>query len=326
MKSFGRPALAAIIIGATVSGCRAPATPIDPGSRRGEEIRAAGRLFSVGTRVVLWNDPGGYDAYSRRCRFDPSRAAPRDAPDRLARFGSQRGSLPADVALRVKEQGWSIEDLRRVVSQVVVHFDACGTSRRCFEVLHDIRGLSCHFLLDLDGTIYQTLDLKERAWHASQANERSIGIEIANVGAYADAGPLARWFTRDANGSRMIVPPADRGELPADFVARPSRATPARGRVQGKDLIQYDFTEEQYVALGKLLAALCAIFPRIEPEAPRGDDGRILDRAFASDDELHAFHGIIGHWHVTTDKVDPGPAFDWERVITAARGEATSAE
>ena len=39
-------------------------------------------------------------------------------------------------------------------------------------------------MLDLDGTIYQTLDLKEGAWHATVANGRSIGIEIANIGAY----------------------------------------------------------------------------------------------------------------------------------------------
>jgi N-acetyl-anhydromuramyl-L-alanine amidase AmpD len=37
-------------------------------------------------------------------------------------------------------------------------------------------------MLDLDGTIYQTLDLKERASHATIANSRSIGIEIANMG------------------------------------------------------------------------------------------------------------------------------------------------
>jgi len=38
---------------------------------------------------------------------------------------------------------------------------------QCFKVLHDHRDLSVHFMLDLDGTIYQTLDLKERAWHAT---------------------------------------------------------------------------------------------------------------------------------------------------------------
>ena len=48
--------------------------------------------------------------------------------------------------------------LQQVVDQFVIHFDVCGTSRRCFEVLQDKRGLSVHFMLDIDGTIYQTLD------------------------------------------------------------------------------------------------------------------------------------------------------------------------
>ena len=67
------------------------------------------------------------------------------------------------------------------------------------------------------------------------------------------------------------------------------------------------------------LAALVEIFPRVRADAPRGEDGKILDRAFASDDELFAFEGILGHHHVTTRKVDPGPALDWERVLGAVR-------
>ncbi len=86
--------------------------------------------------------------------------------------------------------------LQKVVDQFVIHYDARGTSRGCFEVLHDIRGSSVHFMLDLDGTLYQTLDVKEGAWHATVANGRSIGIEIANIGAYPPGAPspLDRWY------------------------------------------------------------------------------------------------------------------------------------
>src|SRR6185503_14558055 len=77
-----------------------------------------------------------------------------------------------------------LERLREVVDQFVLHYDVAGTSGRCFQVLQDARGLSVHFLLDVDGTIYQTLDLRDEAWHATKANPRSIGIEIANLGAY----------------------------------------------------------------------------------------------------------------------------------------------
>ena len=99
--------------------------------------------------------------------------------------------------------------LRKVVDQFVIHFDARGTSKRCFEVLQDVRGLSVHFMLDLDGTIYQTLDLKEQAWHATIANGRSIGVEIANVGAYSPSSPspLGQWYRSEAGERTTIVFP-----------------------------------------------------------------------------------------------------------------------
>ncbi len=62
--------------------------------------------------------------------------------------------------------------LRQKVDQFVLHFDVCGTSAQCFYVLHDRRGLSVHFMLDVDGTIYQTLDVKERAWQATKSNDQ----------------------------------------------------------------------------------------------------------------------------------------------------------
>ena len=71
-------------------------------------------------------------------------------------------------------------------------------------------------MLDLDGTIYQTLDLKERAWHATTSNSRSVGIEIANIGAYP---PTAK--TPLPNG--MPKTPTARPASPS----RPNRATAA---------------------------------------------------------------------------------------------------
>jgi N-acetyl-anhydromuramyl-L-alanine amidase AmpD len=95
-----------------------------------------------------------------------------------------------------------------------------------------------------------------------------------------------------------------------------------RGPIQGRLRTQWDFTAEQYEALARLAAGLARLFPRIEIEAPRGPDGRVLDRAFAGPEESARFCGIVGHYHLTTEKSDPGPAFDWERVIEAARRHA----
>src|SRR5205823_13786697 len=123
-----------------------------------------------------------------------------------------------------------VELCQQKIDQLVYHYDQCGTSRQCFRVLHDLRGLSCHFLLDLDGTIYQTLDVKERAWHATTSNDRSVGIEIANVGAYRpnDTKRLDEWYLyhKEEPGKMRIV--LSEGAKPEwlrapGFVARPAR-------------------------------------------------------------------------------------------------------
>src|SRR3954469_13901706 len=37
--------------------------------RQGDEIMVAGQLYHTGAPVVLWTDPGGYDAYRTERRF-----------------------------------------------------------------------------------------------------------------------------------------------------------------------------------------------------------------------------------------------------------------
>lgn len=285
--------------------------------RTGDEISVCGYLFHTETRVILWNDPGGYDAYRPHRRFDPSEVAPRDQPHRIARYGSFRGGLPDDIATRVAQKGWALQDLRRVVDRIVVHFDACGTSERCFEVLHDIRGLSAHFLIDLDGTIYQTLDVKERAWHAAELNDRSIGIEIANIGAYTDRATLDEWYSEDERGLR-VNPEKIAGSFPSKFEARPVSSSYHAGTVNGRAVVQADFTEAQYRALEKLVVALCKVLPAIPPTIPRDTRGRVPTSVIdLGGGGVGSDAGVIGHQHSSAQKVDPGPAFDWDRIERA---------
>ena len=300
-------------------GCGTAPRPGDVLRRQGDEISIAGQLVHTGTRVVLWNDPGGYDAYRAHRHFEPEERGPSGQPERVQRYGSFRRGLPEGLETRVREEGWTLDAARSAIRQVVIHFDACGTSRQCFRVLHDIRGLSSHFLLDLDGTVYQTLDLKERAWHAAQANDRSVGIEIAHIGAYADRQRLDAWYAEDGEGLRVTLPEEfGDGGLPENFVARPARSELQRGVIQGRELAQYDFTEEQYIALEKLLVALCRALPGILPRFPRDADGQVVREVLGTGGEAAVgFDGIIGHYHVSSAKVDPGPAFDWERIQRA---------
>lgn len=321
--------LAATLAVAGVTGCQTAPRPGTLASRKGDEVVVAGQFVHTGTRVVTWLDPGGYDAYRVERRFSPldqadwekSKAAVKDltTPNR---YNSRRDGLSAAELERVRGGGWDLPTLRRVVDQFVLHYDVCGTSRQCFQVLHDLRGLSVHFLLDLDGTIYQTLDVKERAWHATTSNSRSVGIEIANLGAYRpdEKNPFAEWYTNDTHGTRITVPArfGDGGIRTRNFIGRPARPDLVRGVVQGQELIQYDFTPQQYAALVRLTAALCQVLPKIRCDYPRDAAGRLITRKLP-DDTLRRYQGVLGHFHVQTNKADPGPAFQWDDVIRRAR-------
>jgi N-acetyl-anhydromuramyl-L-alanine amidase AmpD len=362
---------------------QSPGTPLP---RAGDEIVVAGQYFHTGAPVVLWTDPGGYDAYRTERRFAPYEKSSYEAtrreieeakrkkekidfdiesPNRYNLRYTPPTSQPAtrmsatqaaaattmpykttqpasqvtprarlltgpnfilspEKLEQVRGGGWELDDLRNRVDQFVYHYDVAGTSRTCFKVLHDMRGLSVHFMLDVDGTIYQTLDLKERAWHATTSNTRSIGIEIANMGAYPNRGanPLAEWYSKDpATGHTYLHIPSrfgDGGIRDKSVVLKPIRDDIVTGQVQGKTYHQYDLTPQQYDSLIKLTATLCTVFPKINCDYPKDKDGHLIPQKL-DDQDLATYHGLLGHYHVQLDKQDPGPAFQWDKVVDGAR-------
>jgi N-acetylmuramoyl-L-alanine amidase len=324
------PALPALL-----PACTTAPRPGSEHPRTGDEILVAGRLFHTGTPVVLWLDEPNYDAYSTNKRFAPT--------DQTAWSKDQGPDSPASPASpnrystrTMPGDPNNLADLKRHIDQFVMHYDAAGSSRQCFKILHDIRGLSSHFLLDTDGTIYQTLDLKERAWHATIANDRSIGIEIANIGAYPigdgsarvttpmiESSPLADFYARDKLGYHLTLPAwlGDQDTRTTAFFAgypRPARPLPITGTIQGQRLTQFDLTDAQYDSLIKLTATLCTIFPKLRCDHPRDADGNLLTGALTPA-AFTSYRGLLGHYHIQSNKIDPGPAFDWDRVIDGAR-------
>ncbi len=331
LKKLVAPLAASSLAAAVLlTGCATPPRIGSVAPRTGDEIVAAGKYIHTGTPVVLWTDPGGYDAYRVERRFSPldesdwktSNEKVRDL-DMPNRYNMRKSGLTPEEIERVRGGGWDLPTLQSNVDQFVIHFDVCGTSRQCFKVLHDLRCLSVHFMLDLDGTIYQTLDLKERAWHATTSNSRSIGIEIANMGAYSSPtnSRLAEWYKKEADGEVRITIPeqfGDGGIRTPNFVGHPARNEPVNGVIQGKDLWQYDFTPQQYRALTHLVAALCATFPKIKCDYPRDAEGKLITRKLDAP-ELEKYEGVLGHYHIQLNKTDPGPALDWDKVIGGAR-------
>jgi N-acetylmuramoyl-L-alanine amidase len=245
----------------------------------------AGQPVDVGRMVVLWNDEQGFNGYDRRCIDQSGGCCDED----WERYGTRKGLA-----------GRTMADLQGVVSQFVLHFDGCVNSRSCFKSMHNrVRpgggcGLSAHFMIDSDGTIYQTLDLAERAYHAEQENSISVGVEICNRGRYQ---------------------PSEMDRLPAEYRTRPHHPVV----INGASYDAYDFRPEQYESLASLSRALLRIFPKMKPVIPERAGQPLLETLAQPLD----FPGIVGHLHVDLQrqKWDPG-ALDWNRLTRALRGFA----
>lgn len=341
--------------------------------RFGDEIVVAGHLYRIGTPVVTWMDPGGYDAYSTARHFVPYDRADFEStmreydakyvgderekhvhsPNRFnVRYAdvttraTTRASTQPDATTQAffervypdattrpftpeqfkwaRNDSWSLQDLQAKVDQFVLHYDVAGISSECFKTLQDDRGLSVQFMLDIDGTLYQTLDLKERAWQATKANDRSIGIEIANIGSYSAAettAPLQQWYKKDAGGKTYIAVPERLGGVNATRIPgiyRPMRNDVVVGQIRGVTQRMYDLTPQQYDTLIKLTAALGDIFPQIKLVAPRDADGNVIMRTL-TDAEYDGYKGVMGHYHVQGNKSDPGVALQWDYLLGNAR-------
>ncbi|HLK90238.1 MAG TPA: N-acetylmuramoyl-L-alanine amidase [Polyangia bacterium] len=276
-RNVAAAAVAALVL------ARSAAVAEETPTAAGTSIIVAGQPFQVGRPVVLWRDPQGFDAYQTRCIDQTGGCCDGESK----RYGTRKGV----------EKG-SLDELQTGISQLVLHFDGCVNSRSCFKSMHNRPrpsgngcGLSAHFMIDADGTIYQTLDLVERAFHAEIANSDSIGVEICNRGR------------------------VDRSEwpkLPADYRTRVTREV----TINGDQHEAYEFRPEQYESIIALTRTLLRVFPKIKPIIPEGPDGKpIMDTL---SDPL-SFAGIMGHLHIERKKWDPG-ALDWSRILRALNG------
>src|SRR6185312_15841684 len=123
------------------------------------------------------------------------------------------------------------------------------------------------------------------------------------------------WYRREANGPTALQLPA---AAPIRYTGGPIRPDVVRGVIQGKALEQYDFTPEQYAALARLTAALCRALPRIACDYPHDSTGRLITKKLP-DAAIERFHGVLGHYHLQENKVDPGPALQWRKFIGEAQ-------
>ncbi len=83
--------------------------------------------------------------------------------------------------------------------------------------------VSAHFVIDQDGVVYQLLDIRDTAWHASAVNSHSIGIEhaaiphtlMATEEQYKSSAELVAWLCV------YMKIPCDRKHIKGHFEASP---------------------------------------------------------------------------------------------------------
>ena len=245
-------------------------------------IVVCGEKFNIGVRVVLWSEPGGLNAYNTAVVKTQDRKTGKITVVKGKRYRSRLalGGTP------------KLGKLQGIVKQFALHHSGLYRSRDTYDTLQG-RGLSVHFILDDDGTLYQTLDVCERAFHIGGNNSISVGIEIdsrAAAGRFPDAYDEAHQRAHRVGPRRVKI-----------------------DTIHGQRMKGFEYADAQYATLVKLTRSLLEIFPLIKPDFPRNATGDIVKTTLANP---KGHQGIICHYHVTDTKIDP-ISFDYDRFLAA---------
>ena len=167
----------------------------------------------------------------------------------------------------------------RQPSMFVNHWDVCLSAESCASVLNR-RGISVHFCLDNDGTIYQMLDTQHGGWHCSKyhGNKKSIGIEISNAyyPKYQD------WYVRNGFGERPMQEDAI---------------------VHGRELDPFLWFYPVQIDALKALWKAVHLGLGIPLEYPQRTDGTLCETTHKGCDD-GSFEGFCNHYNFVKTKID----------------------
>jgi len=248
-------------------------------------IVACGQKFDIGTRVVLWdeiNGLNGYDTSEHVTEYEDRKTGKTQRIVVKGKRYSKRNKL-----LTIKK----LPQLQKKITQFFLHHSGLYHARDTFNVLHNQRRLSVHFILDDNGVLYQTLDLKEKAWHGGGNNPMSVGIEIDSR---AHAGKRPDAYDKAHQKKYKVGPREIR-----------------RDKVQGMWINGFEYNDAQYATLIRLGIALVEVFPNIKLDFPRAKNGLIAQSVLA---KPKAYKGIICHYNSNKGKIDP-ISFDHYRFL-----------
>jgi len=168
---------------------------------------------------------------------------------------------------------------KRKINMFVNHWDVCLNSTSCAKVLNK-RGISVHFCIDNDGTIFQLIDTNHAAWHAGSKkwNHSSVGVEITN-GYYTK---YQSWYENKGFGERPIL---------ENEWCHGNKMKPFLG-----------FYDVQLEAL-KALWAACHEGMGIPYKCPTDRSGN-TSTSVSTAAAANRFKGFVSHYHLTRRKID----------------------
>ena len=180
--------------------------------------------------------------------------------------------------LRLPDKNYRKHKAVRKPTMFVAHWDVCLSSKSCFKILEK-RGLSVHFLIDNDGTIYQIMDCNDIGWHAGnrKVNNKSIGVEISN----AYYPKYQAIYRRKGFGERPVM---------EEVV------------VHGKELKPFmGFYPVQIKAFKALAEALNKAYdiPLVAPM----ENNKLIETTYSKVQDA-TFKGVVSHYHITERKID----------------------
>jgi len=184
-----------------------------------------------------------------------------------------------------KEHGMTFEGKERTVRRtkkidlVIWHWTGGENSARTTYNTLIRRRLGVSFCIDVDGVVWQYLDpVKHDPYDVGGSmGRRGISIEVANYGFVL----------------RNKKPPKKGRGRPTD-----------KERIHGVRLNVARFWPEQVSAIAALTKSLC-VGLGIPLRFPRESDGSLALRELTRKEKRN-FTGIIGHFHKTKQKYDPG--------------------
>lgn len=199
--------------------------------------------------------------------------------------------MSRDLSLALKERtGQGIEwipsphylERQGSIDTVVIHYTATGSLEETIELFRQTeRRVSTHYVIDRDGPIVQMVDLTKKALHAGDSRFQGR----ADVNDFSIGIELVNWGLLKERNGLFFAWPAEYGTVyrgGAPFLAGGQWWDP--------------FTETQYRLLAELIKQIRLHYPAITPER------------------------IVGHEEIAFPggrKIDPGLAFDWNRVRKA---------